>query len=314
MDSKLKIIFMGTPEFSVPTLMGLLESKEIIECVITQPDKRQGRGLKISSSPVKRVAMEYKIPVDEPKRIKDEKVIRLIKDIHPDLIVVVAYGEILPKAVLDIPSFGCINVHASILPKYRGAAPIQWAIINGEETTGITIMKMDEGLDTGDVILQKKVSISQDDTQETLSKKLSLLGRDGLMEVITLIKNGGLTTIPQDDSNAIYAPLLRKENGKIEWKKRSRDIYNQIRGMVLWPKAFSFLKGRRLNIFKSLLTNEKVNEFPGTIVEAKIDGLKVATGDYYIILKELQLEGRKKMNVRDFLIGYKLEKGEKFGD
>lgn len=303
----MKIIFMGTPEFAVPSLNALIESGEEVVAVITQPDKPKGRGLEILPPPTKILAEKHSIPVLQPAKIKTEEFFNEIKKFNPDLICVAAYGKILPKNLLDLPPYGCINVHASLLPKYRGAAPINWAIIRGEKVTGITTMKMDEGMDTGDMLLKEEVPIDDEDTGGTLSEKLSEIGARLLIETIRLLKEGKLNPIPQDHSQATYAPMLKKEDGKIDWGKPAEEIRNLIRGALPWPGAYTSLQGKILKIYKACLAEGEGK--PGEVIKSQSGILRIATGSSALDLLEIQIEGGKKLEAEAFLRGRRIKEG-----
>lgn len=304
----MKIVFMGTPDFAVPSLNALSISKKDIAAVVTQPDKPSGRGKKLTPPPVKTVALNSGIRVLQPERIKDEAFVNTIKEINPDVIVVAAYGKILPAKILHLPKYGCINVHASLLPKYRGAAPINWAIINGEKETGITIMQMDEGLDTGGILLQKGIEITKEDTAGTLSNKLSKIGAGLLIEGLSAIEKGGIKAIPQDNSKSSYAPMLKKEDGQIDWTKGAEDIYNMVRGMDPWPGAFTYYKGELWKVWK-VRHGDTGKGRPGEILTADKDRIDVVSKDSVISILEIQPANKKRMPVSDFLRGNKIEKG-----
>jgi len=305
----MKIIFMGTPAAAAHCLKALIEAKLEILAVISQPDKPKGRNLQLSPSPVKELALKYSLKVKTPEKIKDEAVINEIKNLAPDLIVVVAYGKLLPKELLAIPKYGAINVHASLLPKYRGAAPIQWAILNGEKETGITIMQLDAGLDTGDVLLQEKLPIDENDTAETLLMKLFKIGARLLIKATEEIQNGTIKSTRQKEAEASYARIIKKEDGLIDFSKSAEEINNQIRAMFPWPGAYIFLKGKRLKINQAAVLNEKEKHAPGEILEAG-KKLIIACGTNALEIKELQLEGGKALFSENFLQGHKINKGE----
>jgi len=293
------IVFFGTPSFAVPSLTALLQSGEEVIAVVTQPDKRKGRGRVSSPSPVKELAIDREIKVLHPVNIKDSLFLNGLSKIMPEIIVVVAYGKILPVQILRLPLYGCINVHASLLPKYRGAAPIQWAIINGEKKTGITTMLMDEGLDTGDILLQEETEISSDDNAETLSKRLAEIGASLLIK-----------TIPQKGATS-YAPPLKKEDGKLNWSKTASEIFNFVRGMYPWPCAYCYLNKERIKI-----TKVKVLEGSGMPrrVEKAGKELTVGTGRGLISIIELQPEGKIPMLAKAFLQGRQLKEGAFFDE
>ena len=303
---------MGTPEFAVPSLRALVDSGDEVVAVVTQPDKPKGRGLEVAPPPTKVLAERHGIPVLQPAKIKTEEFFNELKKFNPDLICVAAYGKILPKNILDLPHYGCINVHASLLPKYRGAAPINWAIIRGEKVTGITTMKMDEGMDTGDILLKKEVPIEDEDTGETLSEKLSEIGARLLIETIRLLKEGQLNPIPQDHSQANYAPMLKKEDGKIDWQKSAEEIRNLIRGALPWPSAYTNLEGKLLKIYKVRLAGGEGK--PGEVIKSESGILRVATGKGALDILKLQIEGGKKLETQVFLRGRRIEEGMVLGD
>ncbi len=304
------IVFFGTPDFSVPSLASLLEAGHEIQAVVTQPDTRKGRNRHPTPSPVKELAVSKGLAVLQPSKMKDSLFLDELKKIDPELIVVVAYGNILPPQILTLPSYGCINVHASLLPKYRGAAPIQWALIKGEKETGITTMLMDEGLDTGDMLLKEAVEIYDDDNAETLSSRLSNIGASLLVKTVKRIQEGSLKPTPQTGTPT-YAPPLKKEDGKIDWSKTSEEISNFVRGMFPWPCAYCYLKNERIKI-----TKVKVLEGSGQagrIVKAHNE-LIIGTGDGLISILQLQPEGKKVMSTKNFLLGRRLKEGTFFNE
>ncbi|MDP2681405.1 MAG: methionyl-tRNA formyltransferase [Deltaproteobacteria bacterium] len=302
---------MGTPEFAVPSLRALIEVGENVVAIVTQPDKPRGRGKKLTPPPVREAALKHNIPVFQPEKIKDEPFITAISNFSPDVIAVVAYGKILPKAILDIPPKGCINVHASILPKYRGAAPINWAIINGEKETGITTMLLDEGMDTGDMLLTEKVEIRDDDTTSSLHDRLKYIGADLLIKTIKDIKSETIRPIPQDDSQATYAPMLKKEDGRIDWTMKAEEIKNLIRGLNPWPGAYTRWDGKQIKIFKAEV-EAGVKEEPGTVINISTEGIFAATGKGILLIKELQPENKNRMTASEFIKGYRIVKGQIF--
>lgn len=308
----LRIIFMGTPDFAVPSLQELIKGPEEVIAVVCQPDKKKGRGRKLSSPPVKVVAEQHSIRVLQPKSIRTDAFIDEIKALEPDLTVVVAYGKILPGELLNIPSMGTINVHGSLLPKYRGAAPIQWAVINCEKEAGVTIMQMDEGMDTGDILLSEAIPINSDDTAGTLFNKLADLGGETLGNAIELLKAGKLPPVKQDDSQATTAPLLSKEMGLLDWTKEAGQLDCLIRGLDPWPSAYSFLNNKRFRFFNPEVIEKEVKEEPGTLCKADKNGLLIATGKNYLNIREIQPEGKKRMDVQSFICGFSFTPGEKF--
>ncbi len=297
---------MGTPDFAVPCLKKLIESDNKIVAVFSQPDKPVGRKQIMTPPAVKVCALENEIPVFQPSRIKDDKSVEIIKKLNPDIIVVVAYGKILPSEILNAPKFGCINVHASLLPKYRGAAPIQWAVLNGDKTTGVSIMQMDEGLDTGDILLVKETEIDPDETSEELFERLSIIGADALIETIDLIKENKLNPVKQPDGEYEYAKLISRELSPIDWNKSAFEIHNQVRGLQSWPVAITKINGKNVKIHKTALLNFKGNK-SGEVVDNN-KKLVVSCGDGNCIeILELQPEGKKKMDAKSFLQGNKIE-------
>ena len=307
----MKVIFMGTPDFSVPVLQGLIDSKEHeVTAVVTQPDKPRGRSGKLVFTPVKQLAVEYGIPVYTPKRVKDPEFVKELSRIPCDVIVVIAFGQILSKEILDLPKYGCINVHASLLPRWRGAAPMQWAIIAGDETTGITTMQMDVGLDTGDMLLTKEVPISPNETGESLHGKMAVLGSELLLETLRQAEEGTLHPIPQNDEDSTYAKMLTKETGKIDWNLDAAQIERYVRGLNSWPSAYSGYKGKTLKIWCAEVLPEVTEEKPGTVVSVEKDSFTVQTGNGCLRILELQLEGKKRMDAGSFLRGVKIEKGD----
>ena len=300
---KFRVIFMGTPEFAVPCLAALHEQCEVIG-VITQPDKPRGRGQKLMPSPVKAWAVEHELPVYQPEKIKTEEFTAKLEELKPDLMVVVAFGQILSQRILDIPPYGCINVHASLLPRYRGAAPMQWCVINGEVKTGVTTMFMDAGLDTGDMLLKQELPIGPDMTLEAVHDGLMAMGADVLMTTLEQLSEGTLTRTPQTgESN--YAPMLTKETGHIDWSKPAQQVHNLVRGLNSWPGAFTELDGKKYKIWLTKKTGCKTEAVPGTVVKAdKKEGLLGAAGDELLEILELQAPGKKKMRAADYLNGH----------
>ncbi|MCX8026376.1 MAG: methionyl-tRNA formyltransferase [Thermodesulfovibrionales bacterium] len=297
----MSIVFFGTPSFALPTLKLLVETGEDVRLVVTQPDKPQGRKRDVIPPPTKVYALSKGIDIIQPHSLKDEKVCDVLRKYNPEFFVVVAYGKILPKDVLSIPSIAPVNIHGSLLPKYRGAAPIQWAIINGEQKTGVTTMLMDEGLDTGDILLQAETDISNDDDFITLSERLSTIGADLLMQTLKGLRNKTIKPMKQDDTLATYAPPLKVEDARILWQKTSTEIFNLIRGINVWPVAYCFYKGERLKVFSA----EPVSEdgLPGRIEDIRDGRLIVGTGRGSIAIKEIQPDGKRRMSCKDFLSG-----------
>lgn len=308
----MRIIFAGTPEFAVPTLEKILEKHNVL-AVLTQPDKPKGRGQKVQYSPVKELALKFNIPVYQPSKLKsDSEVIEKLKELNPDVIVVVAYGQILSKEVLDIPKFGCINVHASLLPKLRGAAPINWSIINGDTKTGITTMQMDVGLDTGDMLLKSEVEIGENETAGELHDRLMFLGAEVLMETLDKVEANQIIPEKQDDSLSSYAPMLNKELGKINWNLDSKSINNLVRGVTPWPGAYTYYQGKMIKIWKSCIGYYCGNSSPGQVVGVDRNGIEVACNHGSLIIKEVQEVGGKKLDIQAYLNGHNISVGDIF--
>lgn len=304
---------MGTPEFAVPSLKALHDYHYDVLAVVTKPDRQTGRGRPMVGSPVKRAAATLRYPVLQPARVKELWFVDKIIDLNPDLLVVVAYGHILPGSILAIPRLGAINVHASLLPTYRGAAPIQWAIINGRQETGVTTIWMDEGMDTGDILLTSKVLIGPEDTSQTLHCRLADLGAQLLIDTLSQLKSGHLVGTPQDKSEATYASFLKKEDGRIDWTKDAKSLEAFIRGMNPWPGAFTFLFGKRLKILKAKDLQGGAREKPGTVLEGFPGDLNVATARGILALIEVQLESGKLLAVKEFLRGCPVPPGTILG-
>ena len=309
MKDKFTIIFMGTPDFAVPSLHLLSREGYDIALVVTQPDRPKGRGRKRVAPPVKRKALELNLEVLQPSTLNSKKFTDQIKHIQPDFLVVIAFGHILSEKILQLPKFGAINIHASLLPEYRGPAPIQWAIINGDSQTGITTMFMDKGMDTGNVLLTKKEPILPEDTAATLHDRLANTGADLLIKTLKDYAAHKLIPIAQDHSKATYAPLLKKQDGHINWQKSAEELEPFIRGMTPWPGAFTFHNETRLKILKAAPIPERVAEAAGTILKAFPDELRVATGKGALSILEIQGPSGKRLGVADFLRGYKLPPG-----
>lgn len=295
---------MGTPDFAVPCLERLIKDGHNVCAVFTKPDKPKGRGYEISQSPVKKVAVDFKIPVYQPLKLKDDKILESVTNLNPDLIVVVAYGKILPKEILSVPKFGCVNIHGSLLPRYRGAAPIQWAVIDGQETTGVTAMYMDEGLDTGDIIKTAETKIGQDETSGELFGRLCILGANLLSETVESISNADVTRKKQNESEATYSKMLDRSLSEIDWSKDAKSIHNLVRGLNPWPSASTKVRNKILKIHKTKLINETCKESPGKIIA--FNPVKVVCGSGSVIeLIEVQYEGKKKMSATDFFRGHR---------
>jgi methionyl-tRNA formyltransferase len=297
---------MGTPQFSVPSLVALHEKKVDIVLVITQPDRGRGRGRKVIPSPIKKTAESLGFDIIQPTSIREEWVTDRIRSLEPHIIVVVAFGQILPKTLLQIPREGAINLHASLLPKYRGPAPIQWAIINGETETGVTTMLMDEKMDTGDILLSKKTDIGPEDNSETLHDRLANIGADLLVKTLHGMERNEIQPLPQDHSQATYAPMLKKSDGRIDWNLSAKKIEDFIRGMTPWPGAFTFLENKRLKIFKARAVPSESSEEPGKVISGFPDELRIATGKDSLSILELQSESGKRLPITEFLRGFKV--------
>jgi len=299
----MRVVFMGTPDFAVPSLKALVEDGHDVRAVVTQPDRPKGRGKKYTPPPVKEAAQALSLPVIQPVQIKDPDFIGLLRSYAPEVIVVVAYGRILPPAVLSLPEYGCINVHASLLPKYRGAAPIHRAVINGEKETGITTMFMDEGLDTGDMILKEKVPIHEEDTAGDVHDRLAEVGARLLIETLDMIRQGRAPRVPQK-GEASYAPMITGTDELIEWDKPARDIFNLIRGMNPWPGARTYLGNKMLKVWRAqILKDDELLARPGRVMGTVRDGILVGTGKGLLVITELQMQGAKRMSAADFLRG-----------
>lgn len=305
----MKIVFMGTPDFAAGVLQALIESEHEITAVITQPDKPKGRGKEMVSSPVKNLAVSNGLEVFQPARIKADEAVEQLKKYEADIFVVAAFGQILSKEILDMPKYGCVNVHASLLPKYRGAAPIQWSIAEGEEYTGVTIMQMNEGLDTGDILTQTKVDITDEETGESLFDKLMESGAKLLIETLSLIEKGDITPIPQNNDESTYAKMIKKEMGHIDYRLSAESIERLQRAFTPWPGTYSYIDGKMLKLKKVSVVDRKAARECGVIEEVTKDSIFVSCALGVLELKEVQLEGKKAMSVHDFLLGYKVEAG-----
>ena len=310
----MNVVFCGTPRFAVPTLTTLVNSGFTVSLVVTQPDKPRGRGLEVLFSPVKQAALQFGLPVVQPEKIKNNEQFRSqLSSLAPDAVIVVGYGRIIPQWMIDLPVLGNLNVHASLLPKYRGAAPIQWAIASGESVTGVTTMRIDAGLDTGDVLLQKEIPILADDTAETLAPRLANLGATLMIETLHGLQAGTLTGRSQDHSKATLAPVLKKEDGLIDFQRTAVEIWNRLRGFQPWPGAYTRFRGKQLQIHAAKPLPSLSTSTPGELV-AENDSFIVGCGNKSALkVTELQVEGKKRMSARDFLHGYRLTPGERLG-
>ena len=322
----LKILFMGTPDFAAGALEKIIEAGHEVVAVVTQPDKAKGRSGKPVFSPVKEVALRFRIPVLQPEKLKAKESVQALCAYPADIYVVAAFGQLLPKAVLDIPPLGCVNIHASLLPKYRGASPIQHAILNGDRETGVTIMRMDEGMDTGDILLQKRLPLAEDETGESLFAKLSALGAEAITEALPLLERGELMPVPQDEAAATHVPMLKKEAGRLDFTKSAEELERQIRAFTPWPASYTTLFGKQVKLWKCAVAEDtrtyeaqardtgKADDVPcGAITEVTRDSFTVRCGKGCLLVTELQSEGKKRMRVRDFLLGNKVEPGDVLG-
>ncbi len=307
----MRILFMGTPEFAQVSLQTLLDDKRQVVCVITQPDKPKGRGYEMAMSDVKKLALEKNIPVHQPVTLKDGAILPVLEEYRPDIIVVVAYGQILPEYVLNFPKYGCINIHGSLLPKYRGAAPIQRAVIDGEKVSGVTSMYMEKGLDTGDMLIKRELPISREATAGEYHDALAVLGGSVLLETLDKIKEGSLIPEKQNDSLSTYASQLSKAEGEIDWNNTSEAIYNKVRGLNPWPMAYSFIGGKRFTV--DFVYKGEQSGKPGEVLRADNNGLIVACGEGSVLIKDIKVEGKKKMSVGDYLRGHTIAEGTLLG-
>ncbi len=304
----MKIIFMGTPDFAVESLKKLVDAGHDVCAVFTQPDKPRGRKMIMTPPAVKVCANELNIEVFQPDTLKDGKALEIIKSFEPDVIVVAAYGKILPKEIIDYPKYGCINIHGSILPKYRGAAPIQWSVINGDIETGVTTMQMNEGLDTGDILDIETTPIAIDDTASSVFERLSIMGAELVLKTLESAQKGELNPIKQDDSQSSYAPMLDKTISEIDFSKDALTVHNLVRGLYDWPIAHTYYKGKKLKVFKT-----NVSQLCGKVGEVvSVSPLTIACGDKSIEILELQLEGKKRIDYKSFLLGHPIECGTNF--
>ena len=304
----MNVLFMGTPDFAVSCLERLISDGHNVTGVVTQADKPKGRGKKIQFTPVKECAISHNIPVYQPETLRDNAFLEELNELNPDVIVVVAYGKLLPEYILNYPKYGCINIHASLLPKYRGAGPIQWCLINGDKVTGVTAMYMEKGLDTGDMLLKKETAIGEYENCEELFNRLSILGADVLSETLVLAEKGELNPEKQEDSLSSYAPMITKDTGLIDWNKSSDDIINLIRGTYVWPVAHTLYNGETLKIYSALKGSENTSSNPGEIVSCGKNGLEIKCGDgKTIIIKEAQFFGSKRMSIESYLNGHNID-------
>lgn len=309
----MKVIFMGTPDFSVGTLEALVAAGHDVVLAVTQPDKPKGRGKEMQFTPVKECALKYNIPVYQPRRVREPECIEELRKYRADIMVVVAFGQILPKEILEMTKYGCVNVHASLLPKYRGAAPIQWSILDGEEVTGVTTMQMNEGLDTGDMLLKVEIPIEEKETGGSLHDKLAEVGARLCVETLAGLEAGTITPIPQGETTTSYAKMLDKQLGSIDWSKSAIEIERLIRGLSPWPSAYTNWNDKVMKIWDAKVVSDASTERPGTIVKVEKDAFYVQAGDGALQVCELQIPGKKRMDAGAFLRGYQVKEGEMLG-
>lgn len=310
----MKVVFMGTPDFAVGALEAIIQAGHEVTAVVTQPDKPKGRSGQMQFPPVKECAVKYNIPVFQPVKVKEPEAVAELRNYEADIYVVAAFGQILTKEILDMPRFGCVNIHASLLPKYRGAAPIQQAIIDGEMETGVTIQKMNEGIDTGDILSTVIVPIDKKETAESLFVKLEQAGAQLIVDTLVKIEKGEITPVPQDESKASYVRMMKKSLGKIDWSKDAVVIERLVRGLNSWPSAYTFFEGKSLKLWSCDVIEEACTEAPGTIVRVNKDSIDVATGNGVLRIFELQLEGKKRMDTKSFLLGNAWKAGMCLGE
>ena len=314
MKKDINMVFMGTPDLAATVLQKLLDAGYKVSAVVTQPDKPKGRGKALAFSPVKELAVAKDIPVLQPERAKDEAFVEELRALKPDIITVAAYGKILPKAILDMPKYGCINVHTSLLPDYKGAAPIQWAVLNGEKETGVTIMYMDEGCDTGDIINAERITIAADETGGGLHDKLAVLGGELLVRTLPSILDGSCSRTPQEKGTGRYVGMIDKSLGELDFSRPAEELERYIRGLDPWPCAFTKLEGKLLKLWKAYVIPEDVAEKPGTVLAGDKKALRVATGEGVLAITELQPEGKRRMRTEEYLNGYNIAPGTVLGE
>jgi methionyl-tRNA formyltransferase len=309
----MRLVFLGTPAFAVPTLERVLEAGHDVVAVYTQPDRPKGRKQELAAPPVKETALDRGLEVRQPERIRRPEVVAELAALRPDAMVVVGYGQIIPQSIIDIPPLGIINVHASLLPKYRGAAPVQWAVARGETTTGVTTMRIDAGLDTGDILLMRETPVGPGEDAARLSSRLAILGAGLLVETLEGLRNGSIQPVKQDSARATLAPILRKEDGLIDWNSTAREIYNRVRGLVPWPGMYTRFRGQGLHVWRARVEEKSVVRPPGSIV---VEGRRLVAGcgaGTALELLEVQIEGRKRVGAEDFLNGQRPQSGETLG-
>ena len=324
-EVNMNVVFMGTPDFAVVALKAIIEAGHCVAAVVTQPDKPKGRGKEIQMTPVKECAVAHDIPVFQPVKIKDAGAVETLRGYEADVFVVAAFGQILSEEILTMPKYGCVNIHASLLPKYRGSAPIQWAIINGEKITGVTIMQMDKGIDTGDMLMKAEVAISPKETGDSLHDKLAQAGAQLIVQTLPKIESGDITPVKQNDEESCYAKMLQKSMGRIDWRQGAGKLDCLIRGLISWPGAFTVYRGKTLKIWEEgvavpeeLLSRDEAahtgieSAEPGTVVRVEKDAFYVQTGEGILKILSVQPEGKKRMAVKDYLLGYQMKAGEKF--
>ena len=307
----MKVVYMGTPDFSVGALEAIINSGHEVIAVVTQPDKPKGRSKELQISPVKACALKHNLPVFQPVKIKEAEEVAKLREFEADIFVVAAFGQILSKEILTMPKYGCVNIHASLLPKYRGASPIQWAVLNGEEVSGVTIMQMDEGIDTGDILMQETVTLDAKETGESLFDKLALCGADLIVKALDAIEAGEVTPIKQDEAASTHVGMLKKEFGKMDFSQDAVVLERKIRGLNSWPSAYTYLKGKTLKIWDAdVVSADGFGDAQcGEVCEVTKDSILVMTGNGLLAMKEVQLEGKKRMDVKSFLLGNTIEKG-----
>ena len=310
----MKVVYMGTPDFSVGALEAIINSGHEVTAVVTQPDKPKGRSKELQISPVKACALKYNLPVFQPVKIKEAEAVAKLREFEADIFVVAAFGQILSKEILTMPKYGCVNIHASLLPKYRGASPIQWAVLNGEEVSGVTIMQMDEGIDTGDILMQETVALDAKETGESLFDKLAVCGADLIVKALDAIEAGKVTPVPQDEAKSTHVGMLKKEFGRMDFSQDAIVLERKIRGLNSWPSAYTYLKGKTLKIWDADVVNADKDSKAqcGEVLEVTKDSFLVMTGNGLLAIKEVQLEGKKRMDVKSFLLGNTIEKGMLF--
>ncbi len=315
----MRVVFMGTPDFAVGALQAIIEAGHQVAAVVTQPDKPRGRGKEMQMTPVKACALTHNIPVFQPVKIKEPEAVEVLRSYQADIFVVAAFGQILSEEILAMPKYGCVNIHASLLPKYRGAGPIQWAIIDGEKKTGITIMQMEKGLDTGDILFQKEVQIDAGETGDSLHDKLAAAGAELIVEALPKIAAGQVVPRRQKDDESCYAKMLQKSMGKIDWNMPAGKLDCLIRGLISWPGASTTFRGKNLKIWEEEPMTEEgfsaqISEaVPGTVLGVEKDAFYVQTGEGILRILSVQMEGKKRMAVKDFLLGYPMQAGERLG-